>query len=356
MLLTENIIQNNLHAWVFPGGGFKGAGQAGFIKRSLELGIQPSATFGTSVGTLHAGFCAMGKYDMIFDLWDKVGKGNGDIITTGYLADIRDGNVVPNIEKIEDILTQHITLGNKIGLITKAGRKKVIKKVSDNFQGIDKVMDNTPLKNLLLEHVRVEDFKMDFWFTIVSLYDGALKVVNQKSFKDDHNLALGMLASTSMPGVWAPVPVIELADGTVLRDCVDGGLRASSPVAVAFSKLQRGIQWKIWVSNPNSVNQRINEAKKNIVVQAAASIDIMLNEGISRDMRQADKWNQVALECPEYALKHDLLHAELFNIEAPLDADGNSLYGRTLDPSPEMIAKRIQLGYESLSLYFPNVA
>lgn len=356
MLLTDAIITEYLHAFTFPGGGFKGAGQIGFIQRMLELGIEPSMTFGTSVGTLHAGFCAMRKYDLLYKLWDEVGKTNGAIITKAYLGKIVDGSVVPDIDKIEEVLTRHITLGNKIGLVTAAGRRKVIKKIAANFQEIDKVMDNAPLHELLKEHVRMADFKCDFWFTFVSLHDNQLYKASHRMFKDDKNLQLGMLASTGMPGVWAPVPKIEMADGTVIRDCVDGGLRMSSPVSLAFQKINKDMPWKVWVPNLNAEQQPKNEAKKGLIVQAGSSIDIMLNNNITRDIKDSEKWNDVALKCPEYAAENGLIHAQLYNILAPVDEFGNSLFGRTLDPSPEMIAKRIKLGYESVNQYFPNLA
>ncbi|WP_138481567.1 patatin-like phospholipase family protein [Dyadobacter bucti] len=344
------------HAFCFPGGGFKGATQVGFLKAAIEHNIHADIISGTSVGTLVGAFAAMRKYNLLFDLWDHVGKTNGSIITKTYLAELRDGGVYPNIDQIKDILTNGIGFKDKIGLITKKGQQKFIQKVIENGKSIDKIMDNSPLFDLLTQHVFKKDFQADFHFTLVSLYDGKLYKVNQNSFADDHNLRLGMLASTAMPGVWAPIPWIRLADGTFIRDAVDGGLRMSSPLPLIMSKLTKGNPWKVYTPNANSIYQSINDQKKNLVTQAASAIDILLNEGLQRDIKMTEKINEWALKYPEWAEKEGIVYAELFNIEVPLNERGESLLGRTLDPRAEWIEKRIQIGYESATKIFQNLS
>jgi len=335
-----------------PGGGFKGSVQVGALKAMLNYGKKPDMVTGTSVGALNGALIAMEKYDLLFSLWDEVGRTNGGIITKAYLAELKEGDVSINLDKIEDVALAGINFGDKLGLITKKGRNKFFKKVIENGKAIDKVMDNSPLLDLLTYHVKESDFKIPFYFTIVSLYDGSLYSVGHNSFYSDYDLALAILASSTMPGVWAPIPKIRLKDGRYILDVVDGGLRASSPLPLLFQNITREHDWTLFSINPNTIKQMVNEEKKNLLTQAAASINILLNEGLTRDVKMSQKINDWALAYPEFALAENIKYAHLYNIEIPMDEFGNSVLGKTLDPRAEWIEKRINLGYAEVEKYF----
>jgi NTE family protein len=341
------------YAYVFPGGGMKSAFSVGVVNNLvIRRGYMPSLITGTSGGALVGALSAMNKYKLLNRLYAEVGRTNGASITKTYLAELRDGSVYPNVDNIKEILTKGINFGDKVGLITKKGQNKFIKKVIENGKSIDKLMDNSPLRDLLLTHVRKADFICDFHFTLVSLYDGSLYTLNQNSFASDSDLALAILASSSMPGIWAPVPQIQLADGSIILDAVDGGLRSSSPLPQAFANLTHDDDWTVITPDNNSIKQMVNESKKNLIVQAMSSVEIMLNEGLQRDLKMSKKINDWALKYPEWAKAENIKYAKLIHMEVPLGPNGESLLGRTLDARAEWIEKRINLGYAEVEKYF----
>ena len=341
---------------VLPGGGAKCAVQVGGIKALFKNGIGIDKVSSTSGGSLNGAMLCQGKYQLLFDLWDETGRTSGSTISKTYLAEFKDGSLAPNIEQLKSILTYGINFGDKIGLITKKGQAKFIHKVIENGKSIDKLMDNSPLFGILEQNVKKADYLIDQHITLVSLYDGALYTLTQNSFLTDHDLHLGLLASSSMPGIWAPIPEIKLADGTSIFDAVDGGLRSSSPLPQMMAALDRECPWEVDAINPNSIHQMINKTKKNLITQAGSSIDIMLNEGLQRDIKITKRINGWALDDPAWALRNGIIYAPINNIEAPLDKEGNPLLGKTLDFRSEWIQKRISIGYDSMMRHLDNAA
>ncbi|MCF0059919.1 patatin-like phospholipase family protein [Dyadobacter chenwenxiniae] len=344
------------HAFCLPGGGAKAAVQLGAINRCLELGVEGSLYVTTSGGSPNGAMAAMRKYDELNAFWRQTGDTAGRFIFESYLAQLQDGTVRANVAAIRDILAAGLNFGDKIGLITKKGQRSFIDKIINNAKGIDHLLDNAPLKETLLAQVRMADMKADFYPTFVSLYDGQLHCYHHSLFKDDRNLALAVLASTSIPGVCAPVPEIHLADGTVIYDCVDGGLRASSPFSLTIQHIDPAYDWAAWAIDNNSVNQQLNKSKKNLVTQAGGSVDIMLNDGLGREIKMTKKINEWALKYPEFRAAEGIKVAKILHIEAPLDAEGYPLLGSTMDFRSEWIDKRIAIGYESVNEFFKLVA
>lgn len=343
------------HAFTFPGGGFKSAAQYGFSKNIVQdRGIKPSLVIGSSGGALVGAFVAMDKIELLGTFYDAVGASEGSIIFAPYLAELRAGKMFPVVDQIRDILTEGISFKDKIGLITKSGQRSFIKKIIENGKSINQLLDNSPLERLLYQHIRVGDFKCDFRMTLVSLYDGMLYTLKHDSFYSDKDLALAILASSSMPGICDAVPEIRLIDGTIIRDAADGGLRSSSPVPQVYASLDRESPWTVWAMNSNSITQMVNSSKKNVLVQAAASIDIMLNNGFDKDVSMTKKINKWALEDPAWAERNGIIYAPFNNIEVPLGPNGDSLLGSTLDARAETIKRRIEIGYSLVDSYFQD--
>jgi len=355
-MIPDQLFQRTRHAFCLPGGGAKGAVQTGAINRCLELGVEADMVFATSAGSLNGIMVAMRKYELLNELWEQTGNTAGRFIFESYLAELHDGTVRANVSEIRNILSAGLNFGDKIGLITKKGQKKFLQKIVDNAKGIDHLLDNSPLRETLLKHVRMEDVKVPFSCTLVSLYDGALYTVPHTRFKDSTNLALGVLASTSIPGICAPVQEIHLADGTVIFDAVDGGLRSSSPLPQCMSAIPAEDDWVVWGFNCNSITQQLNKTRKNLLTQAGASVDIMLNDGFARDVKMSTKINEWAMKYPEFREGEGIKVARIFNIEAPLDEEGNPLLGSTMDFRQEWIKKRMAIGYESVNMYFEQLS
>lgn len=340
------------HAFCLPGGGAKGAVQLGAINRALELGVEADLFVTTSVGSPNGVMAAMRKYDLLNQFWKQTGDTAGRFIFEAYLALLQDGTLRANVSEIRDILAAGLNFGDKLGLITKKGQRRFIDKVINNAKGIDHLIDNAPLRETLLNNVRMADMKADYYPTFVSLYDGALYCPHYSQFKDDHNFALAVLASTSIPGVCAPVPEIHLADGTVIFDCADGGLRASSPMSLTMQHIDPVYDWAVWAVDCNSVKQQINKSRKNLITQAGASIDIMLNDGLGREIKMTKKINEWALKYPEFRTGEGIKVAKILHIEAPLAEDGTPMLGTTLDFRQDWIKKRVDIGYAAVDQFF----
>lgn len=343
------------HAFCLPGGGAKGSVQLGSIMCLREHGIEADMLFCTSAGSLNGIMIAMKKYDLLNDLWGVSGASGGKSIFGDYLAKLEEGKLKANVDQIRDTITKEIGFVDKVSLVTKKGQKKVLQKVIDNAKNIDHILDNKPLFDTLAQHVRIADVKVPFSCTLVSLYDGALYTVQHDKFKDDYNLQLGVLASTSIPGICQPIKEIHLADGTIIFDAVDGGLRSSSPLPQMMNAIDYNYRWIAWGMNCNSIKQQINKSHKNLITQAGAAVDIMLNDGFSRDVRMTERINKWATEDPEWARRNDVKFATIFNIEAPLDQEGNPLLGSTLDFRTEWLQKRYDLGYAAAKLYLDKL-
>jgi NTE family protein len=343
------------HAYCLPGGGSKGATQLGSIQALSDHGIEPDMIFCTSAGSLTGVMKAMGKTKELRELWEESGATGGKSIFADYLGRLEDGKLKANVEAIRDLITEGIGFGDKLGLITKKGQKKFLQKIVDNFKNIDHILDNTPLLNTLKEHVRMEDIKIPYSSTLVSLYDGALYTIPHTAYKNNDNFALGVLASTAIPGVCAPIKEIHLADGTVIFDAVDGGLRSSSPLPQMMNAIDFDHNWVAWAFNCNSINQQLNKSRKNLITQAGAAVDIMLNDGLGRDIKTTKKINQWAMDDPEWARRNGVKFATIFNVEAPLDEEGNPLLGSTLDFRTEWFNKRYELGYAAVKEYIDQL-
>lgn len=57
-----------------PGGGAKGAFQAGALKRILENGINPAIVAGTSIGAVNAYFLMKGSMGELYDVWNSMNE------------------------------------------------------------------------------------------------------------------------------------------------------------------------------------------------------------------------------------------------------------------------------------------
>lgn len=351
----DQLLKPMKHAFCLPGGGAKAAVQCGAINRCLELGVEGDLFVSTSGGSTNAAMASMRKYEKLNQFWKQTGDTAGKFIFESYLAELNNGTVRANVAAIRDILSAGLNFGDKIGLITKKGQKRFIDKIINNAKGIDHLLDNSPLRETLIAEVHMADMKADFYPNFVSLYDGQLHCYHHTLFKDDYNLALAVLASTAIPGICAPIPEIHLADGTVIFDCCDGGLRASSPFSTTIQLTDPAYSWAVWAIDNNSVKQQLNKSKKNLITQAGGSVDIMLNDGLGREIKMTKKINEWALKYPEFRAGEGIKIPKILHIEAPLDADGNPLLGSTMDFREEWIKKRMSIGYESVNMYFDQL-
>lgn len=173
-------------ALVLGGGGSLGAVEAGFIRRTLELGIGFDFLVGTSVGAInaaHVAFHESGEHDCLERIW--LGLARRRLFSRNPLA-IAGG-----------------ILGSRMSLY------------SDRL-----------IRSLVSEHVandRFEDARTPLFITATDICSGERRVFSSGS------LTQAILASTAIPGLFPPVRI----DG---RLYVDGGVTSGGDLSVAIDQ------------------------------------------------------------------------------------------------------------------------
>ncbi len=197
--------QSPLRALVLGGGSLKGAFQVGAVMALFESGFVPDQLYGISVGSLNATFIANeaarqqaenGRVD-----WKQVGK---------YLIEFW----IRNITKPSDVAV--IRSRFRMGYSTIVSR----------FEGL---LDNSPLINLIRDHVDVEALKTG----PVKIKVGAVDIIEgDMRYADAHdpNFLEYVYASSSLPFL---MPAVQIG-GDHRRAFLDGGLREVAPLRVAI--------------------------------------------------------------------------------------------------------------------------
>jgi NTE family protein len=192
-------------ALVLGGGSLKGAFQAGAVLALFESGFRPDQLYGISVGSLNATFLAneaarqqtqTGQVD-----WVKVGK---------YLI---------------EFWIRHITKPDDVAVI----RSRFRLGYNTLIRRFDGLLDNSPIQNLIRQHVDLEALKTG----PVKLKIGAVDIIQgDMCYADatDPNFLDYIYASSSLPFL---MPAVQIG-GDHRRAFLDGGLREVAPLRVAI--------------------------------------------------------------------------------------------------------------------------
>ena len=320
------------HGLVLSGGGFKGAFQVGAVEVLLEKGIEFSAVSGVSVGALNGSQIAQNKLGNLLDFWVQVGQTEGAFITDPYLAKITKDGLVPVESKVYEIAFKNISKWDITqAIINKRKRSSLVSRVIKNLGKSKGILDNTPLHNILLENTKLEDFKVPFFFSVVSLYSGRLYELSPKDFNFSSDLAKALLASSNMPVVWEPILTVNTNKLTIIN-AVDGGLRMINPLSQVFNYVQNDKEdWTIWIINCNTSELPYREVYSSLIKTSGHTLEIILNEVMQNDIEFSFKVN-------EWADKIDKKRVQL-NIIEPITS-----LGGTLEATPEIIKTRMQRG------------
>lgn len=328
--------KKNKIALVLSGGGFNGAFQLGAINyinenwKKITGSNQPmkfDIIAGVSTGALNGSMLAMGKLDLLNDLWiHQIGK-NG--VTEIYTSDFIDTSSKSDkvqlkldlksaAKKLIPELDIKLNFFKKLGLIfSKNKRKQIMKEMSKDIESgiknslpkIRSIADNTPLKKKLekyLDRSQIRD--TDFICGFVSLDSGKYHSVMHNDFSSEKDFINGVLASTAIPMIWNPVDSIRFVteNGTVNSlNNVDGGVRNVSPLGDVIKLINKDPEshYKIIIINCNSGEaKKKNFAKKSIAAIAARSLyEIAVTEIFNNDVdhfvkinnliKQAEAWD-----------------------------------------------------------------
>ncbi len=226
------------------------------------------------------------------------------------------------------------------------------------------LLDNEPLFQLIQRYVhreRMLDSDVRFRMGAVSLRTGKLHTLGPADFPTEDDFQKFLLASTSIPILWPPVPEINTRHGK-LYDLVDGSLRDTSPLGDVVHEEPD----EVVVINCASRNMEIpvdEQAGKNIfTIAKRALVDIAVNEIFENDLREFlqinDLVEQVARHAPEMGLWHTRRGSNEKSMLKQfrtilIEPEGD--LGSLLDFSEDAIQMRIEAGFHAASRVYQKM-
>lgn len=248
------------YALVLSGGGFYGSFEIGALEYIKEHGI-PHAdgsvykdfkfqiTAGVSVGALNAGLMAQNDWEKLRKLWADVRDIGPQEISVSDIINHEDGSF--NIKNLLLKIIPPLNFWKILGAIfSKKYRDKLVGEAEQNFRNLKGLASNAPLKKKIQENFspsRVPAgniFRMGYTCAL----DAEYKTHKSDGLASDEDFHNAVLASTSIPVIWAPVTVIQDAEGNVNLTNVDGGFREMSPMGDIIDD----INTDPWSDDPNN--------------------------------------------------------------------------------------------------------
>lgn len=214
-------------AFVFSGGGAKGAYQAGMVKALADNGIHPSVAYGTSVGSINAFCMTRLDADGLVEHWERTNKKN---------------TMKLNLWKT--------FLRRSQGIVSLRPMEKRLQRIARTIK------------------------RIPGWACYVDLSDGSVKY-------GDLTAPLGVsyvLASSAIPGV------IE-AKKINGNWCVDGGVREITPLRRAIADGHKEI-YVLLASDPDKINQwNASKHRFEMEIMMRAIDDVMTQEIMQGDLK-----------------------------------------------------------------------
>ncbi len=371
------------YALVLSGGGFKGAFQLGVLNYMREnwhrITGEDKMHFdiiaGVSVGSLNGALMAMNQLDKLNELWNFIAdKGTSEVYTSDFIDTSGASNEVKlNIDF--DHLKQRffpnftVSLGLWKGLsllFSKKKREEFFKavlgelgtEVGSNLKKFKALADNTPLYDKLQQYINRDAIPSNtkFYCGFTSLYDGDYHGCMSNDFATNEDFIQAILASTAMPIVWTPVRNIQLKNGTVYKESVDGGIVNVSPLGDVIAEIDKetnpDVEYTIFIIDCNSGASIVKpEATDyNIGKIALRSLeDIAITEIFKNDLEQFLRINDLVNQSAKTLYYYDVQMQ--IRTDRPLkyfkhfviNPDADSL-GETLIANRQLTDMRIEHG------------
>jgi len=351
-------MKNKKLALVLSGGGFKGAFQVGALEYLLYNPIliedevididHFDVISGVSVGSLNGAFIATQQLETLKDIWFNqiIKRGPEVIYTSKFLV---DGKL--NVQKIlEELVPDLPLLERMLLLLSRKKQRKFAAQVMENILDLEGLADNTPLRNLLQKHIQLEKFKdVEYKMGFVSLRDGRYRSLKHTQLPDDIELQKAILASSTMPVIWPPVPIIQTIEDTLYFDNVDGGIRNVSPLKDVIDEINRHSndheEYYIIVINCSTNELPPLDPDPSLLQIASRSLlEITLAEIFKNDLDHFLWINDMlrAQGLDKLQIKEKIFRRFKIKIIQP-----PHIIGDTLDSNPEVISAWRNLGYET---------
>ncbi len=369
------------YALALSGGGFKGAFQLGalqYLRENWERLTNRSELHfdvicGVSAGALNGVLTACRQFDELEGLWRLVQENGGEeIYHSEYINN--QGKIQLDFNQLKKDLFPGFQVN--AGMIAKGGwnsirhifdkrvpgmlatlLKYAEKDFDKNFPKFKALASNKPLEEKLTTYVDLNRIPAETTYHCgtVSLNDGLYYSLSDKDFDNNADFVQAILASTSMPVIWPPVSEIHLpAKDKIVRNGVDGGIRNNSPLVDVVNGIKadpEDIPYEVIIINCNSgYITPINEAWNIGDIALRSLTEITLAEIFNDDIREFLKVNALVKQAGNTELKWKGKTLKYFDykIIQPVEDE----LGETLDSRPEMIEKRIQIGYQAAKKAF----
>lgn len=254
-----------MKALVLGGGSVKGAWQASAIKAVFDSGFVPDIITTISVGTINGMLIVSENGRLRNPLEDANPHSHfkmiGRTLTNVWESDVQQPSDLVKKPKIFPLAWKTLT---------------------GKFDGL---CDNTPIKKLVEKHMDLKHIRA----SKINIFSGCINLDNGEMFYADKSLSQYMeyaIASTSIPIVM-PSPKINNHHFT------DGGLIDSAPLAKAFKE---GASEIICIANhPKYIGTKTVNIH-NPIQYAERALEIMLNNNLRNDVREAELINEIAPE------------------------------------------------------------
>lgn len=243
-------------ALVLSGGGFNGAFQIAALhylkenwsKFDLDTeSMDSGCVAGISVGSLGGSLIASHQFEKLRTIWEKVRKNGVEEIYTSDFIDTRSDseNVVFKVDPaflFETFLPEFrpdLSVWQILPLLFSKRKQgdflhKTLRQATDeftaNFNQFKALADNGSLEKKLKSLLKREPVKSStFRCGFVSLNDGKYYSIKAEEFSSDDDFQKGVLPSSAISIIWAPVPEVQTTNDP-LRQLVDGGIKNVSPL------------------------------------------------------------------------------------------------------------------------------
>jgi len=372
------------YALVLSGGGFKAAFQLGVLNYlndnwqqiTGEKKMHFDLIAAVSGGALNGAFVAMDDLKSLNQLWlQRVAlHGASEIYRSDFLdAYSQQDHLVfqPNLKKIAKRLIPdfklRLSLRDKLSaLLSKKARKRVSKRILKELQAhivsgyrnFKSIAENSPLRQKLELHLDRSKMKDTRFFPgFVSLDSGQYHAVDQNAFNSDQDFQNAVLASTSIPLVWNPVPKIGYTKNgktVVSKNNVDGGVRNISPLADVIYQINQDSEseYKILIVNCHSKHSRPEsfDNKSAGAILSRSIYEIAFNEIFQNDLDHFLQVNEIVKQAEAWDGEITLFNSHKQPIKAfdavVIGPDTDADLGNALVANKKLITKRYDHGYE----------
>ena len=298
-------------AWIFSGGGARGAFQAGVAKKLLDhdmvnYGTNPFYVAGISVGALNGLAIACGKINYLTQIWHTIDN--------------------DQVYKKRNIFVTGLRLGTSRY------------RLSSPPKGL---FSMHPLREYMNKHIKGWELKVPFIAGVVNVESGVYHTaeIPPETSVGDNEVDV-VMASSAIPVTFEPVKITNspyLPDGVY----VDGGLKNMTPLRNIL-KLSPEHVLIVTCDRYNEKEVLTSGNNNNIIEIAQGSVSTLVSNSFMSDLRKYFQINEI---CKYFGGTFDL-DGKIFKYYPTDFIEPQESLGDSLEFNPEVSRERFRRGAE----------